>query len=231
MEGGGFGTRPRYLGEKEGGREGGREGASGLLGDPWPGLHRPSSHCVGAIGCSSTCIVTKSSPTLIPRGVTRFLEKVEFSKIFSRSMPTLKQQSPHRQGPIGEGVTSSLDLRPLPLVRGSNKCTTKKSVQDLGPNRSTMHKKVLTPNPPPKNWRSNPNKSADRFFGKTGSQCPGSQSQASNTPPLWLLNSCSHVETQNISQFSKKFFFRLSVCTWSLSSCIAVHSGGLVVYA
>ena len=62
------------------------------------------------------------------------------------------------------------------------------------------------------------------------SECPGSQSQAPNTPSLWFLHSCSHVETQNISQFSKKIF-RLSVCTWSLSSGIAVHSGGPVVYA
>ena len=64
--------------------------------------------------------------------------------------------------------------------------------------------------PPPTNRRRNPgklaNKLADRFFGKTGSQCPGSQSQAQNTPSLWLLNSWSHVETQNISQFSKKNF-------------------------
>ena len=50
-------------------------------------------------------------------------------------------------------------------------------------------------NPPPPNRRRNPNKSADRFFGKTGSQCPGSQSQTPNTPSLWLLNSCIHVET------------------------------------
>ena len=91
-----------------------------------------------------------------------------------------------------------------------------------------------TCNTPPQNRRRNPNKSAnksaDQFFGKTGSQCPGSQSQAPNTPSLWLLNSCSHVETQNISQFSKKNF-RLSVSTWSLSTCLAVHSGGPVVYA
>ena len=28
---------------------------------------------------------------------------------------------------------------------------------------------------------------------KTGSQCPGSQSQTPITPSLWLLNNCSHV--------------------------------------
>ena len=56
-------------------------------------------------------------------------------------------------------------------------------------------------NPPPKSA----NKSADQFFSKTGSQCPTAQSQAPNTPSLWLLCSWRHVETQNISQFSKKF--------------------------
>ena len=62
--------------------------------------------------------------------------------------------------------------------------------------------------PPPHNRRRNPNKSAnklaDRFFGKTASQCPGSQSQGPITLPFWLLSSWSHVETQNISEFSKK---------------------------
>ena len=62
-----------------------------------------------------------------------------------------------------------------------------------------------TPPPPPRpNRRRNPNKSADQCFSKTGSQCPGSQSQTPNTPSFWLLCSWSRVETQNISQFSKK---------------------------
>ena len=69
--------------------------------------------------------------------------------------------------------------------------------------------------PPHPDRRRNPNKSAnkwaDRFFGKTGSQCPGSQSQTPNTPSLWLLNTCIYVETQNISQFSKKNFVSRSV--------------------
>ena len=43
--------------------------------------------------------------------------------------------------------------------------------------------------------RNRRNKSADRFFSKTGSQCPGSQSQAPNTPSFWLPCSWSHVET------------------------------------
>ena len=48
-------------------------------------------------------------------------------------------------------------------------------------------------------------------FGKTGSQCPGSQSQGPNTPSFSLLSGWSHVETQNISQFSKKNFSSLSL--------------------
>ena len=91
----------------------------------------------------------------------------------------------------------------------------------------------ISPPPPPKSVKKSQqttNKSADRFFSKTGSQCPGSQSQAPNTPSFWLLNSWSHVETQNISQFSKKNF-RLSVSTWSLSKGVAVHSDGAAVYA
>ena len=78
----------------------------------------------------------------------------------------------------------------------------------------------------PTNWR---NKSADRFFSKTGSQCPGCQSQAPNTPSFWLLCGWSHVETQNISQFSKKNSSLVS--TWSLSRCMSVSGSGPVVYA
>ena len=60
----------------------------------------------------------------------------------------------------------------------------------------------------PTNRRS---KSADPFFSKTGSQRPGSQSQAPNTPSFWLLCSWSHVERQNMSQFSRKHFIPRSV--------------------
>ena len=60
----------------------------------------------------------------------------------------------------------------------------------------------------PPNRRRNPNKSAnksaDRFFAKTGSQCAGSQSQAPNIPSFGLLCRWSHVETQYILQFSGK---------------------------
>ena len=89
----------------------------------------------------------------------------------------------------------------------------------------------LAAQPPnrPRNPTKSANKSADRFFTKTGSQCPGSQSQAPNTPSFWLLCRWSHVETQNVSQFSKKNC--LSVCTWSLSHVITVSGGGPVVYA
>ena len=84
----------------------------------------------------------------------------------------------------------------------------------------------------PPNRRRNPNKSAnksaDRFFAKTGSQSPGSQSQGPNTPSFWLLRCWSHVVTQIMSQFKKKI--RLSVYTWSLSNSVAVRGGGLVIY-
>ena len=60
---------------------------------------------------------------------------------------------------------------------------------------------------PPKR-RRNPNKlankSADRFFAKTGSQSPGSQSQGPNTPSFRLLSCWSHVVTQIMSHFEKK---------------------------
>ena len=40
---------------------------------------------------------------------------------------------------------------------------------------------------------------------------------------LWLLCRWSHVETQKMSQFSEKIF-RLLVCTWSLSTFLAVQA-------
>ena len=38
----------------------------GILGGPWHGLHRPRGHYMGPHGCSSTRIVTKSSPKPTP---------------------------------------------------------------------------------------------------------------------------------------------------------------------
>ena len=92
--------------------------------------------------------------------------------------------------------------------------------------------KVIKPPPPPKSA----NKSADRFFGKTGTQYPGSQSQAPNTPSLWLLSSWSHVETQNICQFSKNIFSSLGFYMvpeqpyggaqrWSSGTCLVARTG------
>ena len=64
-----------------------------------PSLHGPSGHFVGPHGCSRIPrIVTKSFV-----GDTRVLEKVEPSKNFSRSMPTLKRHTPHRQRPWAPG--------------------------------------------------------------------------------------------------------------------------------
>ena len=67
-----------------------------------------------------------------------------------------------------------------------------------------------TYNPQPAKWRRNPN--PDRFFGKTGSQCPGSQSQAPNAPSFWLLNSWSHVEPKISLNFRKKIFVSRFLC-------------------
>ena len=81
--------------------------------------------------------------------------------------------------------------------------------------------------PPPKISEEIP--TCGPILGKTGSQCPGSESQAPNTPSLWLLSSWSRVDTQNISQLKKKNLFCLSVCTWSLSNTMAVQGGGPAV--
>ena len=72
---------------------------------------------------------------------------------------------------------------------------------------------VEPPPPPPQISKEIPtnqrNKSADRFFSKTGSQWSGSQSQAPSTPSFWLL--CRHVETQNVSIFTKKISLGLCI--------------------
>ena len=47
---------------------------------------------------------------------------------------------------------------------------------------------ALIPPPPTPTIPYNP---PHRFFGKVGSQCPGSQSQGPNTPSFWLLSSWS----------------------------------------
>ena len=64
----------------------------GLLGGAWLGLHGPTGHYVGPRGCSSTRIVTKSSPTPIP-GVTKGFwkkSKVEHLAIVTKR-PTQQQ--------------------------------------------------------------------------------------------------------------------------------------------
>ena len=46
--------------------------------DPWLGVHGPRSHYVGPYGCSSSRIVTKSSPKPIPAVIERFRKKSKF---------------------------------------------------------------------------------------------------------------------------------------------------------
>ena len=71
------------------------------------------------------------------------------------------------------------------------------------------------------------NKSADRFFSKTGSQCPRSQSQAQTHLPF----GCSVVGVMWKPKISLNFQnkFHLSVCTWFLSNSLpaAVYSSGI----
>ena len=50
---------------------------------PWHGLHRLSGHNVGPHGCSSTRIVTKSSPTPIPGATEGFPKKANFRNLAS----------------------------------------------------------------------------------------------------------------------------------------------------
>ena len=96
------------------------------------------------------------------------------------------------------------------------------------------HLNTFQPPPPPRSGEKNPtfrrNVPASRFFSKTGSQCPGSQSQGPNTPPFWLFCSWSYVETQSFPQFAKKNF-HLSVCTWFLISDMSESATGPVAYA
>ena len=52
-----------------------------LLGGPWLGVDGPSGHYVGPRGCSSTRIVTKSSPKPIPRATEGFPKKSNFGNL------------------------------------------------------------------------------------------------------------------------------------------------------
>ena len=63
-----------------------------LLGGPWLGLYGPSGHYVGPHGCSSTRIVTKSSPKPIPGATEGFRKKANFGNLVSvTQQPTQRQ--------------------------------------------------------------------------------------------------------------------------------------------
>ena len=56
------------------------------------GLHRPSGHHVGPHGCSSTRIVTKSSPKPIPGATEGFAKKANFGNLAGvTKQPTQRQ--------------------------------------------------------------------------------------------------------------------------------------------
>ena len=52
-----------------------------ILGGAWLGLYGPSGHCVGPHGCSSTRIVTKLVPKLIPGATEGFPKKSNFGNL------------------------------------------------------------------------------------------------------------------------------------------------------
>ena len=64
--------------------------------------HRPSGHNVGPPGCSSTCIVTKSSPKPIPGATKGFRKKVKFGNSIafgkSTSQRIYPEQDTHKIG-------------------------------------------------------------------------------------------------------------------------------------
>ena len=65
---------------------------SGLLGGPWLGLYGLGSHYVGPHGCSSTRIVTKSSPKPIPGATEGFRKKANFGNLAGvTKQPTQRQ--------------------------------------------------------------------------------------------------------------------------------------------
>ena len=65
---------------------------SKLLGGPWLGLDGPSGHYVGPHGCSSTRIVTKSSPKPIPGATEGFRKKAKFGNLAGvTKQPTQRQ--------------------------------------------------------------------------------------------------------------------------------------------
>ena len=114
---------------------------------------------MGPHGCSSTCIVTKSSPKPILGATEGFHETSNFKKKLSRAtkQPIQRENGLTGKGPHGgggggaTGGTWSWDPGPPPWVRGS---IYKRTVlQDPGPNThtaATIPKVVLDPLPHPK---------------------------------------------------------------------------------
>ena len=120
-------------------------GNFGAFGGPWLGLYGLGSHYVGPRGCSSTCIVTKSSPKPIPGATEGFPKKANFWKSCRCHQTTLSSVKTaksslaraHRGG--ATGGTWSSDPGPPPWVRGS--MYKKKVAPDLGPNPHTPPRK------------------------------------------------------------------------------------------
>ena len=74
-----------------------------LLGGPWLGLHGPSGHYVGTHGCSSTRIVTKSSPKPIPGATEGFRKKANFGNLAGVTKQSTQRQFRGFWGAHGSG--------------------------------------------------------------------------------------------------------------------------------
>ena len=85
------------------------------LGDPPPGLHRPSGHYVGCHGCSNTPIVTKLSPKPILGAMEGFHEKSNFKKLSRATKQPIQRENGKvltAKGPYGGADWGYLDLGP-----------------------------------------------------------------------------------------------------------------------
>ena len=84
---------------------------SGLLGGPWLGLYGLGGHYVGPHGCSSTRIVTKSSPKPIPGATRGFPKQSNFGNLASVTKQPTQQQfrgfwGAHGSGYMGVAATT-----------------------------------------------------------------------------------------------------------------------------
>ena len=82
-----------------------------LLGGPWLGLYGLGGHYVGPHGCSSTRIITKSSPKPIPGATEGFRKKANFGNLAGvTKQPTQRQfrgfWGAHGSGYVGLAATT-----------------------------------------------------------------------------------------------------------------------------